>query len=365
MESTYFQWDKDFLTGVESIDAQHYGLVEIINDLLKYSLKNEMVELEQINDILNRLTTYVVEHFQTEDEMMLQAGVDERHVKVHDKLHRDFVDKVNRYFSDKEMLRVPEKLNEVSEFLVRWLAYHILNTDKSMVRQLEYIQNEGLSGHEAYMKERNHINTTSEPLLKALKALFYLVSQKNKELEKQNEILEQKVAERTAALEKANLQLREQSIMDVLTGLPNRRFVMEELDRLINLYDRYKTPFSVLFIDLDKFKEVNDTFGHEEGDFVLKWVADFLKNNVRKTDMPCRLGGDEFVIVCPGLDKEHSVLMAEKLYEVLSSKETQQDMNVWKPSFSIGVAQYDSTIGSASELLIQADSAMYEVKRKR
>lgn len=365
MENTYFKWDKDFLTGVDSIDSQHFSLVEIVNDLLRYSLKTELIDYEQIEDILNRLTAYVVEHFQTEDELMLNSGLDKRHINAHEKLHQDFVINVNKYFADKESLRVPEKLNQVSEFLVRWLAYHILNTDKSMVRQIQYIQEDGLTGEEAYERNKQYVDVTAEPLLKALKALFYLVSQKNKELEKQNLILEERVVERTMALEEANKMLRELSLSDELTGLPNRRYVMEELERLINLYKRYKMVFTVLFIDLDKFKEVNDTYGHKEGDKVLKWIAALLKNNVRRTDIPCRIGGDEFVIICPGIEYEHSLHLADKLYNILSSDEIQKQLDVWKPSFSIGIAEYGDVLESASDLLIRADSAMYEVKKNR
>lgn len=363
MESVYFQWDKDFLTGLNKVDEQHRGLVEIINDLLKFSLKSELIEIEEIDEILDRLTNYVVDHFQTEDDLMLEHGIDSRHIELHERLHNDFVRNVNQYFANKEALRYPEKLNEVSEFLVRWLAYHILNTDKSMVRQMEYIKNDGLSGAEAYEKDLNYLDTTAEPLLKALKALFYLVSKKNKELENQNLELEIRVKERTVELEEANQKLLGLSMNDVLTGLPNRRYIMGEIERLLDHYERYHVIFSVLFIDLDKFKEVNDTFGHEKGDEVLKWISEFLKDNVRKTDITCRLGGDEFVIVSPHSNGEGALSLARKLCDLAHSKESQSQIPFWKPSISIGVAEVNASVKSASELLIKADSAMYEAKK--
>ncbi len=364
MEGTYFQWDKDFLTGLDKVDEQHYGLVEIINDLLKFSLKSDLIEIEEIHELLDRLTNYVVDHFQTEDELMFAYGIDSRHINLHERLHSEFVRNVNQYFSNIEVLRDPDKLSEVSEFLVRWLAYHILNTDKSMVRQMEYIKNDGLTGSEAYEKDRNYVDTTAEPLLKALKALFYLVSKKNKELENHNRELEIRVKERTIELEEANQKLHELSMNDVLTGLPNRRCIMGEIDRLIDHYERYHVVFSVLFIDLDKFKEVNDTHGHEKGDEVLKWISGFLKKNVRKTDITCRLGGDEFVVVSPHSSGDGALLLAKKLCEMVQSKESQNQISYWKPSISIGVAEVNADIKSASELLIKADSAMYEVKKQ-
>ncbi|MCD4712613.1 MAG: GGDEF domain-containing protein [Clostridiales bacterium] len=364
MEGTYFQWDKDFLTGLNKIDEQHHGLVEIINDLLKFSLKSELIEIDEIDEILDRLTNYVVDHFQTEDELMFAYGIDTRHIELHERLHSDFVKNVNKYFSNKEELRYPEKLSEVSEFLVRWLAYHILNTDKSMVRQMEYIKNDGLTGVEAYEKDQSYVDTTTEPLLKALKALFFLVSQKNKELEIHNQELEIRVKERTIALEEANQKLHELSMNDVLTGLPNRRYIMGEIDRLIDHYERYHVVFSVLFIDLDKFKEVNDTHGHEKGDEVLKWISGFLKKNVRKTDITCRLGGDEFVVVSPHSSGDGALLLAKKLCEMVQSKESQSQIPCWQPSISIGVAEVNASVKTSSELLIRADSAMYEVKKR-
>jgi hemerythrin len=363
MESTYFEWDKDFLTGLAKVDKQHFGLVEIINDLLKFSLESDLIRIDEIDEILDRLTNYVVDHFQTEDKLMIAHGIDSRHIELHERLHGDFVRNVNHYFADKEALRYPEKLNEVSEFLVRWLAYHILNTDKSMVRQMEYIKNDGLSGAAAYEKDHKFVDTTTEPLLKALKALFFLVSKKNKELENQNIELEIRVKERTIALEEANQKLQDLSMNDALTGLPNRRYIMGEIDRLINHFERYQVVFSVLFIDLDKFKEVNDAFGHEKGDEVLRWIAGFLKENVRKTDITCRLGGDEFVIVSPHSNGEGALALAQKLCELVYSEESQSQIPFWKPSISIGVAEVNSNIKSASELLIKADAAMYEAKK--
>lgn len=353
MENNYFSWDKEFITGLETVDAQHFGLVEIINDLLKLSLKSELVDIESIDDISERLTEYVVDHFKTEDALMTTYGVDPRHIKLHHKLHGEFVKNVTYYFNDKEALKVPDKLGEVSEFLVRWLAYHILNTDKSMVRQIELIEKEGLSGSDAYDQESHMVDMTTEPLLKALKALFFLVSEKNRELEN-------KVKERTAALEEANRRLEELSMNDELTKLPNRRYIMGEIERLIMQFERYNTTFSLLFIDLNKFKSVNDTYGHDAGDQVLRWVANFMKEHIRKTDIPCRLGGDEFVIVCPHLDGPSALKLAHKLCEAI---QTEKRLEYWIPSFSIGVAEIESSVHSASEMLLKADGAMYEIKK--
>ena len=356
MENNYFSWDKEFITGLETVDAQHFQLVEIVNDLLRLSLKSEFIGMENIIDISLRLKEYVTIHFKTEDQLMHRYGVDSRHVTQHHKLHGEFARNVTQFFSDLEALRNPEKLGEITEFFVRWLAYHILNTDKNMVRQIEMITVDGLSGAEAYEQVTHLEDISAEPLLKALKALFYLISEKNRELEN-------KVKERTAALEEANRRLEELSMNDELTKLPNRRYIMGELERLIRQFERYKTTFSLLFIDLNKFKVVNDTYGHDAGDQVLRWVGDFLKAHIRKTDIPCRLGGDEFVIVFPHLDGQSALKLAHKLCEAVQNLPNEKRLEYWIPSFSIGVAEIDPSVHSASELLLKADGAMYEIKK--
>lgn len=356
MSSGYFQWDKDFLTGVETVDSQHYGLVEMINELLKLSFLNEKIEHDIILDLENKLMHYVAIHFKTENDLMKQYGIDERHVRKHQLLHDDFIKTVTRYFDDKSALVDPNKLSEIIEYLVRWLAYHILNTDKSMARQIKYISEEGLSPEAAYDQDEKITDATAEPLLKALRALFFLISQKNKELE-------EKVAQRTQELQKAIHLLEYQSINDELTGLPNRRFVMNELDRLKYNFERYNVVFSILFIDLNKFKIVNDTYGHEYGDAVLQWMAKFLKENTRKSDTPCRLGGDEFVVLCPHSDGEQAFSLASKFIELIQSMTSDEKLSFWEPSFSIGVAQFDASIKETGEILSKADAAMYESKK--
>ena len=359
----YFEWDKDFLTGINTVDAQHYGLVEVINELLSLSFSNKTIEIEKILDLESKLTHYVVIHFDTENQLMEQYNIDSRHVMKHQLLHGDFIKTVKKYFVDKSELNNPHKLSEIIEYLVRWLAYHILNTDKSMARQMRFIEVDGLTPENAYNEDEKLTDSTSEPLLKALRALFYLVSEKNKELEVKNQELEDKVAQRTRELQDANSLLNQQSIHDELTGLHNRRYVMTELERLIYDYNRYEVMFSILFIDLNKFKVVNDTYGHDYGDAVLKWIAHFLKENTRKSDIACRMGGDEFVILCPHSDGEQAFILANKLVELTNTLPADNRLEFWEPSFSIGVAEFERSMKEPSDVLNKADASMYEAKK--
>jgi len=253
---------------------------------------------------------------------------------------------------------------EVAEFLIRWLAYHILSMDKSLTRQIGLIQNEGVSPEEAYERENEFVETSSEPLLKALRALFYLVTEKNNALNKANDELEEKVRERTLSLVEANKKLEEYSMQDELTGLPNRRYAFAEIEHLINNWRRYGGVFSLLFIDVDKFKAVNDNFGHEYGDKVLKWMATFLKAHLRNTDIPCRLGGDEFLIISSHCNAENAMKLGIKISKASSVYSRQEIENSWEPSLSIGVAEIDLTCKTVNDILKKADQAMYNSKKQ-
>lgn len=384
MGNTFFEWDNDFNTGNATIDTEHFALVGLINQLFELSVDHQAdaasgkpLDTPRIEAISQQLRAYVVNHFATEEAMMRDYAIDNRFVAEHLRAHSEFVDVIAQLTGELAQVSTPQahyepestmneavaKINEVVEYLIRWLAYHILNVDKSLVRQLEDIQQRGLSPVQAYEAETAKNDASQEPLLKALKVLYRIVHAKNQEIQRKNSELEEKVKQRTAELVAANERLNALIFEDVLTGLPNRRFVMEEVQRLIYQWQRYKMPFSILFMDVDKFKGVNDTYGHDAGDQVLKWIAAFLKRNVRKTDYTCRLAGDEFVILCPHVDGQGALQLGHKLNQLLAAG-GEDPLDFWKPSLSIGVAEMDALIANPGELLNKADSAMYISKTK-
>lgn len=363
MSKVYFEWDKDFETGNKLIDGQHYSLVELINELIKVDLNKDSGALKKIEDINQQLSNYIVEHLLSEENLMEKYSVDERHVKAHKMMHQEFIDKVKQNCSDTIWFSDKEKMANIIEYLIRWLAYHILNEDKSLFRQIEYIEKSGYTPIEAYDKDVQIIECATEPLLKALKALYYLVSEKNKELEFKNIELEETVKTRTKELIKANEKLEEISLIDELTGLHNRRFFMTEINQLMYNWERYQEPFSLIYLDADKFKSVNDNFGHEKGDIVLKWISQFLKANIRKSNIACRLGGDEFVVICGHCTIHDAIDIGENLVKEYKKEMNGEISEFWRPSFSIGIAAVDNTIKSAEDLLKKSDSAMYISKK--
>ncbi|MCC5814612.1 MAG: GGDEF domain-containing protein [Leptospira sp.] len=154
---------------------------------------------------------------------------------------------------------------------------------------------------------------------------------------------------------KLYLEQEKKAMIDYLTGLYNKRYYEETMDREINQAKRYSRSFSIILFDIDNFKLVNDTFGHSLGDEVLKILATILKKNVRKEDTLCRAGGEEFVIILPDTASEGARKVAEKIREAFH----EETLNDSKLSLSGGIATYPNDGNNKSELFECADKAMY------
>lgn len=151
---------------------------------------------------------------------------------------------------------------------------------------------------------------------------------------------------------------------DLLTGLPNRTLMTERLQQSILRAHRHHRPLAVLFMDLDKFKPVNDTYGHEAGDALLKQVAQRLLDGLRESDTVARLGGDEFVVILPDTTPEGVIEVAAKLVNTLQVP-FELDRGQVQIGTSIGIALYPQDGDDWETLLGAADKAMYEAKKER
>lgn len=151
---------------------------------------------------------------------------------------------------------------------------------------------------------------------------------------------------------------------DTLTGLPNRLFFNERLEQATSIGKRHKRELAILFIDLDRFKEINDSLGHVTGDKVLCEIATRLQGVIRKEDTLARLGGDEFVILMENLfDKTDAAILAKKILEALIEP-IDIEGHILYVSGSIGISLYPENNGSIANLLHCADTAMYKAKAK-
>ena len=161
-----------------------------------------------------------------------------------------------------------------------------------------------------------------------------------------------------------NKHLR-RSNQDYLTGLNNRRSFEEALRDMTKRYKKKAIPFSLLVIDIDEFKQINDSYGHAVGDLVLKRVANQLCSNVKENDLLFRYGGDEFVVILPDINKDQASFVAKRLSDDLSATSFRIDEDqIIKLSISVGIGEYSSDI-SVEQLFHEADEAMYEKKERK
>jgi diguanylate cyclase (GGDEF)-like protein len=149
---------------------------------------------------------------------------------------------------------------------------------------------------------------------------------------------------------------------DPITGLANTRWFLEFLTIETARVARYRKPISLVYFDLDNFKQVNDLFGHREGDRALTHVADALRGSLRKTDFIARIGGDEFAVILTETGVDEAPLVGEKIQEKLSAEMIKES---WPITFSIGIisAPGGSNIIPPEAILHQADDLMYQVKK--
>lgn len=160
---------------------------------------------------------------------------------------------------------------------------------------------------------------------------------------------------------------------DDLTGMLNRRGFSEEAGGMFNhLYSKHNPtqnkridtmPFGVIFIDIDDFKKVNDKYGHDEGDKVLKHTAKVMNRVLRDNDIYARWGGEEFVVALPQSSKKSSVRVAEKLCNALAESKINLDGNIEKITMSVGIVMHSDET-SLDEMIEKADRAMYKAKKK-
>lgn len=156
--------------------------------------------------------------------------------------------------------------------------------------------------------------------------------------------------------------LQGQADRDVLLPVLNRRAFVRELSRMLAFSERYGVPVALIYLDLNGFKPVNDSFGHAAGDAALAHVCDILSNNIRESDILGRLGGDEFGLILPKADMETAQRKAQALHEQLRKRPFAWQGTILQLSFSHGVTVMQ-TGQSATDAIAAADQAMYRAKR--
>ncbi|MCE1252423.1 MAG: diguanylate cyclase [Anaerolineae bacterium] len=157
-------------------------------------------------------------------------------------------------------------------------------------------------------------------------------------------------------------ELKEQAIRDPLTGLYNRRYLDETLDREFARALRENYSISLVMIDIDLFKQINDVFGHGAGDLILKTLADMLSRATRKVDIVCRMGGEEFMVVLPNATRNFACQKAETWREAFEEASTTYNCWELQATISLGVAAFPLDGSTARQVMAAADHAMYRAK---
>lgn len=168
-----------------------------------------------------------------------------------------------------------------------------------------------------------------------------------------------KLAKKNKKLEKANERIEKLSKTDVLTGLANRRHFMDYFEKMISQAQRHSNPISLVMIDLDKFKDINDSYGHQAGDDVLSALGNLLSRETRKEDLAGRIGGEEFAVILTQTDIEKADNYAERIRKEINQLEV--DSVPAEITASLGVSEMKDGDDSES-LLKRADAALYEAK---
>lgn len=146
---------------------------------------------------------------------------------------------------------------------------------------------------------------------------------------------------------------------DVLTGAYNRRYLYTFSEQYFKIVKRENKDLSLLLLDLDDFKKINDYFGHETGDLVLKQIVDISKSCIRDNDLVVRFGGDEFIILLPNTSKDEAKIVALKIMQKLDEDNKNKEI---KFTISLGIAHYQNADSSIENLISRADNSLYEAK---
>jgi len=164
--------------------------------------------------------------------------------------------------------------------------------------------------------------------------------------------------------EKLAQELKETSVRDYLTGLYNRRYLFDFLDKEVSRAQRYKVRFSIMIFDIDFFKKINDTYGHQSGDLVLKAISEKATSMIRSADLLARYGGEEFVVVMPQTETQGAATIAERLRGAIEGMDIPVDGQTVRITISVGVATHvpKSIKLTIEEFIDRADKALYNAK---
>lgn len=360
-----FPWNPYFEVGYNAIDVQHQVLVGMINEICWCAIDSKNSE-EVLHSLFGQLISYTQTHFEYEEQFFASHHVPPHLIKNHAKYHSDLIlnidDLHTKYDAETHSI---SNLEDILSTLVTWLTNHILGEDMLLCAIAEGLDS-GLDASEAEFSARQAMNGTKGAIADVFRSMTHVWTASVLELRREINYrmdLEKQLSDEIKVRKRSERNLQYLAEHDSLTNLPNRMLFIELSNTALNLAKRQSNQQSIFFIDIDGFKSVNDSFGHDSGDALLGQIAKRLKSNIRMADIPARLGGDEFVIHLVGdSDATDTEVVAEKIIQALRLPFL-LDVNEVEISASVGIAQFPKDGETLEELLSCADRAMYAAKK--
>ena len=239
-----------------------------------------------------------------------------------------------------------------------WMFFMLGVPMNKLIQHIKHITQGNLDIQELHVGNRND---EIGQLGNAFNVMHGTIKRQIGELNAHRDILEQEVRERTKDLEEANKKLDLISKTDELTGLPNRRDMNATIANEVCRVQRTRKPFCFIFIDIDHFKNINDTYGHACGDVILKSVAQTIRGLLRKYDVFARYGGEEFLTLLPETDLDGAKIVAERFRRQIEKMTVRYADFTIKITITLGISRYDDRLG-ADRSIQMADKALYQGK---
>lgn len=354
-----FPWHEHFNTGIKSIDQQHRQLVDLLNSLADNLMQDEATENAHAFD---ELIDYARVHFEEEERLWNEYFQNDPWLIEHQQNHMSFVPELLEIKKLTQHQDPHSATEEVIHFLIHWLAFHILFDDKRMALALR-TQHQGIPPQLAKEHANQVMNSSMRELIDSVLSMYDGLSSRTLNL-----IRETKERQRAQEkLEELNQQLEQMSITDPLTGLHNRRYFDSVLQDELKRATRSQSPLSLILIDLDHFKHLNDHYGHSAGDNALEQVGKALNTLCRRpTDFCFRVGGEEMAVICSGQSRPNAQAFAEMIRAHIEELSIPNETSIATPALTASIGLYTLVPVPTTDIKIlfsKADDALYTAKK--